>query len=437
MLAYEPLKKLGPPERGTRAEIRSLIVQMEKIIEGRKPTLKEMENAIEKVVKMYPKSKIPDGWEGKVLRISKHKIREVLVLLNREASPGYPWMIDYPTKGNFIDSNSDLIVDTVLARLKARIETPYELMKTMHPVELVKRGLCDPVRVFVKNEFHTLEKIEEGRMRLISNVTIIDEVIERLMYSIQNNDHQAACHSGQGTAVGWDISTDEGSKRSYGSVEKHLPTAADSDVSGWDMSVKEWGFEVEAEARRRMCGAERNSVWCDMNLKQFVCTSRSVYVVTDGTMFCCTMNGLQNSGKYLTSYSNSIQRNGLAVLMGCDWSISMGDDNVSTWVENAEEKAKEFGFRLKNYKRVDPDIGFEFCSHLFTRDGNIPLNPDKGFANLLSKKPDRGELEDFFLRVYRHIPELDKLIFKQVLHVCGYMDYVEEYVVPPPELVEW
>lgn len=425
------MSKLCPPDRGSKAEIVSLNVQVKKQLQGREPTGEELENAISRVVEMYPSCEIPRGFEGEKLWISRHKIRKVFADLNPTSSSGYPWMLKYPTKGDFVTKNPELLIDEVINRLEIRLLTPVASFEELEdPSELVSNGLCDPVRIFVKNEFHSIEKFKEGRMRLISNVSVVDEVIERLLYTEQNKSHQDNCFSGRGTAVGWDISTDEGAIKSYNSVKENLADAADSDISGFDISVRLWGFKAEAEARRRMNKADPKSCWHHLNLIQFYCTAHSVYVTSDGNFYCTTIAGIQNSGKFLTSYSNSVQRNMLSVLMGCKWTISMGDDNVSTWVDHAVEKAAAFGFRLKNYKRVE-EAGFEFCSHMFTEKGNIPLNPDKGFANLLSKEPSRADHEDFFLRVYRNISDHQKNVYQQVLDLCGYMDALEPYAIEP------
>lgn len=397
------------------------MVQVEKIVVGTPPSGEELERSIQGVVSMYPVSVVPAEFADVDVKISRGRIRQVFQdFKNPDASSGYPWMIQYPSKQDFVDKDPERLIDLVISRLSVRQSTSLNEIEKLGPVGVIKKGLCDPIRVFVKNEFHSIEKFEEGRMRLISNVSIVDEIIERLLYTNQNTDHQRHCLSGQGTAVGWDISTDHGVKAAYESVAKHLDMAADSDVSGWDMSVKEWGFTAEAEIRKRLCTASRHSSWAHQSDVHFGLTSRSVYVVTDGTMYCSTINGLQNSGKYLTSYSNSVQRNLLAFLMGCDWSISMGDDNVSTYVEDAVGKAYEYGFRLKNYKRVDRSKGFEFCSHMFLKDRAVPINPDKGFANLLAKAPSRAAVEDF-LRVYRHVDGYQIAVYNSILEASGYL----------------
>lgn len=410
------------------------MVQVEKIVVGTAPTGDELERSIQGVVSMYPVSVVPAEFEHADVKISRGRVRQVFRDLNPDASSGYPWMIQFPTKQDFVNRDPERLIDLVLSRLSVRQSTTLKEIERLGPVGILKKGLCDPIRVFVKSEFHSVEKYKEGRMRLISNVSIVDEIIERLLYTNQNTDHQNHCLSGQGTAVGWDISTDLGVQAAYESVEKHLDKAADSDVSGWDMSVKEWGFTAEAEIRKRLCTATKQSSWCHQSDVHFGLTCRSVYVVTDGTMYCSTMNGLQNSGKYLTSYSNSIQRNLLAFLMGCDWSISMGDDNVSTYVENAVEKAYKFGFRLKNYKKVDRSKGFEFCSHMFLKDRAIPINPDKGFANLLAKSPSRVAVEDF-LRVYRHVDGVQLAVYVSILDACGYLKACPEKPVALSDVI--
>lgn len=40
---------------------------------------------------------------------------------------------------------------------------------------------CDPIKVFVKQEPHKRKKLDEGRLRLISSVSLIDTIIDRIL----------------------------------------------------------------------------------------------------------------------------------------------------------------------------------------------------------------------------------------------------------------
>ena len=97
-----------------------------------------------------------------------------------DASPGVPWMKLASSNGVLMREYGGIVWKCVEQRLKALCTCVCDEMPAE---ELVKAGLCDPIRVFVKNEPHSSKKLEEGRVRLIMSVSIVDQLVERVLCS--------------------------------------------------------------------------------------------------------------------------------------------------------------------------------------------------------------------------------------------------------------
>jgi hypothetical protein len=298
-----------------------------------------------------------------------------------------------------------LLAQAVVERLDLLESMEFDL-PAEDPQVLVDRGLCDPVRVFVKNEPHSVEKAEEGRWRLISSVSVVDEIIERLLCQTQNEKEIAnwlQCPSKPGIG----LSLDEQATSLFASVAHHLAEAAEADVRGWDWSVKWWMFEMDVEARIRLNGASSDSAFAKILRARVWCLARSVFSTSSGQLYKQTKPGLMKSGSYLTSSTNSRMRVMLAYIVGATWAIAMGDDSVETWIDNAIERYAQYGIVVKMFRRCGET--FEFCSSRFVGDRAIPLNWAKGLFRLLGSRPELGRLMQF-REEYRHSPELAKCL---------------------------
>lgn len=409
-----------------------MFYQAARFIKSDPPDSRKLEDAIAKTVTFYPRTTVPKGFRADFVCLSRAQIRDCLQEMNKSAVPGYPYSFRHPTKGAWIENSCEDLVDAVLKRLKLLEDADPSDLEKLAATELVDRGYVDPVAVFVKNEPHKVSKIKEGRYRLISNCSIVDECIKRLVYGVQNDADKDDCYSPNGSAGGWDWTTDQAAKKCYDSLLSWLPQAATSDVSAWDWSLNSWLFTAELEVRRRLNGASAGSLWFRVASNITICFGRSVYILSDGSAYVLQNDGVQKSGDYNTTTSNGRMRNLLSCLLGCENSKSMGDDNVSTYVDGAVEKALEYGVRLTDYRKVDLEEGFEFCSSIFNGSRAIPLTCVKALYSLLADFPSEEKLL-IFLREFRHAPELDSA--RAAISASGYLealnlswDEVDEWV---------
>lgn len=103
-------------------------------------------------------------------------------------------------------------------------------------LRFMELNCCDPVRTFVKNEPHSITKLEQGRVRLISSVSLADQVIERLLSSPINNN-EIYQWEGLPSMPGIGLTTDEDFKRINRLIQA-IPEKTQTDIKGWDWSVQ-------------------------------------------------------------------------------------------------------------------------------------------------------------------------------------------------------
>lgn len=238
------------------------------------------------------------------------------------------------------------------------------------PRELVARGLCDPVRLFVKQEPHTAQKIEQGRFRLISSVSLVDQLVERMLFGPQNNMEIATWFKIP-SKPGMGLSTANQISMLWKDLKaKHsLHPAAEADISGFDWSVQDW--ELWADLSIRIELGNFPNLMKRAAISRFYCFMNSVFQLSNGALIEQEMPGLMKSGSYCTSSTNSRIRCLMAELIGAPWCIAMGDDSVEGWTPDAKEKYLTLGHVCKDYYPcgVNPDGTLRevnFCSHLFT-----------------------------------------------------------------------
>jgi hypothetical protein len=183
---------------------------------------------------------------------------------------------------------------------------------------------------------------------------------------------------------------------------------AEADVTGWDWSVQEWELMFDAECRADLCGASDYTRKLFMNRERVVCNS--VYALPDGTLLELLHPGVQPSGRYNTSSTNSRLRVIVAWLAGAEWAIAMGDDCLEDPVPDAEEKYLKLGHPLKFYAIKGIDDGFSFCSQVFHRKVVYPEDGTKTLYNLIEQKEITDELLFQFSMELRNSPRLAEFL---------------------------
>ncbi|APG75960.1 hypothetical protein [Wenzhou sobemo-like virus 1] len=293
------------------------------------------------------------------------------------------------TKGDVVQEMPIELLDVVASRLY-RLANGY--------VDL------DPIKVFIKEEPHKISKIRDERYRIISSISLVDDVCERLIVGPMNAAIKAQ-HRVLPVRVGMgNTEQDVSPFFSYLGKDGSANTIVTSDISAHDWSLQEVWFRALSEVRARIFGQSiaGDGVVCTSHATLYhrlnMAIISSPFVLSDGAVYTQRVPGIQRSGRFDTSVGNSIIRTLAQYVARPDTirSVSMGDDNVSSY-HGEINKAKlirsfaKIGFSMKNVEVVDASksvVEVEFCSHRYSRvsSGSVtlyaikPANPSKAMA---------------------------------------------------------
>jgi hypothetical protein len=373
------------PPQDAKSVLASLTAQSERHQCAKPPTPGERERVLKKIEHLYPNTPPPQSLAGSVvdwvaLRKEIHFVLDNDV--NQTASPGTPLKNEFQEVQKISVQHREMLVDMVIQRI-TRLKNQPQLYE-MTPSEMVLAGLYDPVFLFVKGEPHPQRKIKTQTWRLISAVSIVDQVIDRILHSTQNNTEIGIWYLiPSKPGIGF---SDGGARKLQRDLHRHAGDKpfAQADVQGWDWSVQGWELDMEAEARIRLMRAQA-TVAARLIRARNHCLKNPVYALNDGSMYAQDYEGVVKSGTYCTSSSNSRIRVMAAYLVGAEWCIANGDDSIEDPVDGAAAKYAALGHTLRDYTSRSGE--FEFCSRLFKTNGeSVPTDPTKSLYLLCSKK---------------------------------------------------
>nr|UQB76115.1 RNA-dependent RNA polymerase [Flumine sobemo-like virus 38] len=282
--------------------------------------------------------------------------RDALASVKPDSSPGVPYAGEYN-----VDSNEDLflkpgaiqyihrIVYNRLLALSVLPELPREngltVFRKLSDAEyntMVNAGYCDLIRMFVKNEPHTEQKARDGRWRIIASVSLADQLIQRILHGALNHAEKTQCKV-QPHCIGLGHGDDSiealAAKFRRGMSRKtedgfHM-AAFTSDVTNFDFSLYPAHFSVDQEYRRLAQKYQPGDWWTRVsaNFEQLLLNAR--FIAGDGTIHVPRF-GVQKSGSFCTSSTNSHIRAYVSFIAGAASCIVMGDDAVEFYeVANA------------------------------------------------------------------------------------------------------
>ncbi|DAZ87627.2 TPA_asm: P1-P2 fusion protein [Trachyspermum ammi polerovirus] len=396
----------GWPKFGPEAELKSLRLQASRWLDraqtAKTPSDAQRQHVINRTVRAYSaaQTQTPSFCTKETLMWLEflENFKMAINSLELDAGVGVP-MIAYGlrTHRSWVE-NPELL--PVLARMTFdRLQKISEAnFEQMTPEELVREGLCDPIRLFVKGEPHKQSKLDEGRYRLIMSVSLLDQLVARVLFQSQNK-LEIALWRAVPSKPGFGLSTDSQIEDFTDCLAKQVGVTPDevvenwkdylvpTDCSGFDWSVSDWLLEDDMEVRNRL------TINCSPLLRRLragwlKCISNSVLCLSDGTLLAQTKPGVQKSGSYNTSSSNSRIRVMAAYHSGASWAMAMGDDALES-KDTDLTVYKDLGFKVEVSEQL------EFCSHIFKeRSLAIPVNVNKMLYKLIhGYNPECGNAE--------------------------------------------
>lgn len=286
-----------------------------------------------------------------------------------------------------IATKEDEIVEAAEARLERWAKVDLDSVKK-DPTLIVKLGLRDPVRPFVKGEMHPSRKIETPR--LIMAISIVDQLVERFLFQdFQDNEKRQYPNGSNMVGFGRSDYHDKcitQKVRAISGTHGVGPTA--SDVSGWERRVHEDDLEDIPEVlHARMEDHPEKELWFKLAKVWAVVSARAVYIV-GRFIYISTNPGMMPSGTFMTSYGNGIMRIIYAFASGAYEVVVLGDDCLE-WHMNPEEAMKLYNLWGLVTREVTtyPSNGhtFTFCSKFYdSTNENSPLVVPQSAAKMVA-----------------------------------------------------
>lgn len=287
-------------------------------------------------------------------------------------SPGFPLMYSSPTNSGIFG-----YVDGVCDPL--RVESIWVLVQK----RLVERD-CDPIRLFIKAEPHTLKKIHEGRFRLIAAVSLVDQIIDHMLNDFLNQ-REIQKYSSIPSKAGWAPLLG-----GWRSVPRYW---VGYDCTSWDWTVPLWLLKLDLQARFALVmDSPHYDRWVELMIWRFNCLyDKPILQLSNGRRFEQLRPGYLKSGCVNTFSTNSRMQVILHAI------ASFETDQVPTEIWTAGDdtlQPRNSAEYLEVRKRVciiKSCSENEFCGHKFMDPFKEPVKYGKHLTSLLYT--DRKDLD--------------------------------------------
>lgn len=238
---------------------------------------------------------------------------------------------------------------------KAKVDWMWEVVQ-----QRIAGSPPDPIRLFVKPEAHSAKKLAEERYRLISSVSVVDQIIDHMLFGDMNdglikNWHQVP------NKPGWSI---------FNGGWRFMPqeTWIATDASSWDWTVRPWLLELVLELRVALC-VNVTQEWADLAGQRYrELYTNPTFITSGGLKLRQTTPGVMKSGCVNTISDNSLMQCLLHARVSLELEIpieplfTMGDDRLQRPMERQREYfdlTNQFCI-LKSVSRVNEFAGFRF-----------------------------------------------------------------------------
>lgn len=283
--------------------------------------------------------------------------------------------------------------------------------------------VADPLNVFIKREPHKVEKCESGKFRLISGVSLVDTMIDRILFgwilrSALENVLETPC------MLGW--APVRGGWRVLSRLFAGQPVTC-MDKSSFDWTVVAWMVEA-AESfilQLPVCAPEW---WKRMAHLRFQLLYRDcVYQFSDGTQVSQNVVGIQKSGCLLTLILNSFWQVlfHAVVCLELNWNpfvdmpITLGDDTLQRWRRD-KSQLLDYAQRITQLgpiiKSAVIQHWIEFAGFLVVGNSCIPAYWKKHIFKILYAENPVETLQQYQI-LYSHHTEFFEFLEKTLVNL--------------------
>jgi len=359
------------------------------------PSAPVMEETLDVLEEIYSSAR----WTLEPDFLSDDTIRGAIGRLKGPSSPGYPVCQKYTTNSVFVEKVG---VEMILQMVKHRLSNYRE----------GKLDCADPVRLFVKREWHKVGKIRKNMVRLIWSVGVIDQLCNELIFG-SSMAQEIAHHHQIPSKVGHSLfkggadnlvrALDDGlGKSNYGSTDR----------SKHDWTVPAWQYDADVKIRYRLMTNPLSAQAADWLLLASALNECSKYkniVLSDGTTYrqerswtCECGRVIDTGGIVASGGKRTISMNSRSVVTDsimfnvirqlpretqlelASHIAAVGDDEVKKFHEDPRlyrDWITSRGYIIEDDIALTKLVDTEFCSHGFKKVAGkfvaIPTNWEK------------------------------------------------------------
>lgn len=294
--------------------------------------------------------------------------------LDNSSSPGYPFMREKPTIGEWLGFNGVEYDSVQLSRLWLMV------------LERINTVDFDCLwRVFIKQEPHKTTKAETKRWRLIMCPPLDIQLVWQMLFSEMNSkeiDLAFSLPSQQGIVlVG-------GEWKRFKKQWENEGTTCGADKTAWDWTVPGWMLDLDLRLRVELTygAGQTQRKWTTIALGLYRNAFENTrLLLSDGSVYRQLNAGIMKSGCVNTISSNSHCQVMLHLLYSVEKGISpypmvkaCGDDTLQheKHVDDISVYEK-YGFKIKSVSST-----IEFVGHEFASAGPRPMYLGKHMFNL-------------------------------------------------------
>nr|UGO57095.1 MAG: RNA-dependent RNA polymerase [Pyongtaek Culex luteo-like virus] len=329
----------------------------------------------------HPKGRVPTNWN------SRERFMDILKDLDFSSSPGYPYMREAPTIGQWLKTDEVSKFD------------PVQVERLWYDTQKVMAGTYDHYfRAFVKDEPHKKAKAEQNRWRLIIATSLPVQMVWRMLYTEQN-DAMNKLHKYLPSKHGFVFCY--GGWMDFVAEAKTKGLNVSRDISGWDVGAPGWVFKVVGALRENWGGVTPS--WIRVHRLMYKdAYSESKILFSNGIVVQQEYDGFMKSGLFNTITDNSLSMGGIHGL-ACKRSglpfgryVVTGDDIVQSHVNEAYlEELYTLGCRVKEVLHH-----LEFMGINFSSGKPEPMYTQKHLYNMTVKGEYIAEVLDAYCRYY-------------------------------------
>lgn len=335
--------------------------------------------------------------------------------LEPKSSCGTGYFSRYKTIGEALGWNGFSFDDQLVEELWAMV---IARLKMLEDGQLT----ADNIKVFVKQEPHKLAKLEEGRLRLISAVSLTDAMVDRILFGWLTKAALADTLSTP-SAVGW-VPIQGGWRAARAMFGERVVCL---DKSAWDWTVQPWlvesylllikGLALDAPIWWTTCVEARFKLLFTLGKFEFA----------NGTIIPQQGTGIMKSGCYLTILLNTLGQVLVHFVSARDSGnealttlpLAMGDDTAQNYENFIDLEAyiravHRLGPRVKESQVCDH---LDFAGFRMTESKCWPAYNNKHIYKLEYTSDIPGFLKNMQY-LYAHHPEGYKFWRNKAKNIC-------------------